>query len=109
MSFARDDRKPCSYSGCDGTMRFSKFDGRDLTSMTATTRDYSRPCGPADRPPWPDRGSVPSSRLAQPVCKALIVRNRLGLNCPSPSNLFRRHHHICDRTTSEPDIPSVCM
>jgi hypothetical protein len=25
MSFARGDRKPCSYSGCDGTMRFSKF------------------------------------------------------------------------------------
>jgi hypothetical protein len=25
MSFARGDSKPCSYSGCDGTMRFSKF------------------------------------------------------------------------------------
>jgi hypothetical protein len=24
MSFARGDRKPCTYSGCDGTMQFSK-------------------------------------------------------------------------------------
>ncbi len=25
MSFERRNRKPCIYSGCDGTMRFSKY------------------------------------------------------------------------------------
>ena len=25
MSIARNDRKPCSYSGCDGTMQFSRY------------------------------------------------------------------------------------
>ena len=25
MRFVRGDRKPCSYSGCDGTMRFSHY------------------------------------------------------------------------------------
>jgi hypothetical protein len=25
MTFARGDRKPCSYSGCDGTMQFSNY------------------------------------------------------------------------------------
>ena len=25
MTFTRGDRKPCTYSGCDGTMRFSKY------------------------------------------------------------------------------------
>jgi hypothetical protein len=25
MSFSRGDRKPCTYSGCDGTMQFSRY------------------------------------------------------------------------------------
>jgi hypothetical protein len=25
MPFVRGDRKPCSYSGCDGTMQFSHY------------------------------------------------------------------------------------
>jgi hypothetical protein len=25
MTFARGDRKPCSYSGCNGRMQFSKY------------------------------------------------------------------------------------
>jgi hypothetical protein len=36
MSFARSDRKPCTYSGCDGTMRFiksSRGDGLEVCAV----------------------------------------------------------------------------
>jgi hypothetical protein len=43
MSFAKGDRKPCSYSGCDGTMRFSRFarrGGLDVNAVEDSTSDF---------------------------------------------------------------------
>jgi hypothetical protein len=37
MPFARGERKPCTYSGCDGTMRFSQYSRRRRLEVDGST------------------------------------------------------------------------
>ena len=52
MSFARNDRKPCTYSGCDGTMQFSKYARRVGLQVSALGDPGSSLSPVAEAPGW---------------------------------------------------------
>jgi hypothetical protein len=52
MTFARGDRKPCSYSGCNGTMQFSKYVQRTGLRATAVRDLRSDVVATGETPGW---------------------------------------------------------
>jgi hypothetical protein len=52
MTFARGDQKPCSQSGCDGTMRFSKFVPRPDLEAAAGGHSPWDPASSGETPGW---------------------------------------------------------
>ena len=52
MSFARGDRKPCTYSGCDGTMQFSKYARRGQLQVGAVDEPRSNILPIGELPGW---------------------------------------------------------
>jgi len=52
MSFARGDRKPCTFSGCDGTMQFSHYARRGQLEVGIVGEPRSHPVPIGGTPGW---------------------------------------------------------
>ena len=52
MTFATGDRKPCSYSGCNGTMQFSKYVQRAGSHARSATDWKSDSLQTDETPGW---------------------------------------------------------